>query len=356
MSLTPAYINISLFSDKNGGLKHASNIYLLYLLLDIFSITEINSKIAQNKCCDVWDMAKQYHFVASDVDSLRAIYNAYNMNYDRSNGDEFTNSTPLVTLFQNLMGYVSPEIRAKINSHKQFQAQLDMLRQQFIPNPRYNTHIILSKNNHLSREESVNKLLDTLNNAELREQVNREQLDADKNTIIWNYTKFNYSHAVKHGLVLNDDVISVIKSFISTETRMDHLRLRYTDKWLTEELMKKNKKQLLMIINHINKQQFLTRSINKRHWLYGTLFWDNMITLNGNKDEQVLKIVNAFSKIEKISKGGSYMVKISNKNVSKVLKKERLPEYKNETFKLFQLLVSIAKNPSKQKQKRLVSK
>lgn len=355
MSLTPAYINISSFSGRNGGLNQISNNHLLYLLLDIFSITEIKTKIAENKCCDVWDIAKQYHFIANDVDSLRAIYNAYNMNYDRSNGDKFTNSTPLVTLFQNLMGYVSPEIRERINSQKQFQAQLDMLRQQFIPNPRYNTHIILSKNNHLTREESVNKLLDLFNNAELREQVNRERFYIHKNVILWNYTKFNYSNAVKNGLVLNDDVISVIKSFISIETRMDHLRLRYTDKWLTDELMKKNKKQLLMIIHHINKQQFLNRSPKRRHWFYRNVVWDNVITLNGNKGEQVLKIVNEFSKIEKISRGGSYMEKkkIAGNNVSMVINDNYLPKYKKETFKLFQLLVSIAKNPSK---KRLVSK
>ena len=121
---------------------------------------------------------------------------------------------------------------------------------------------------------------------------------------------------------------------------MSHLRLRYTDKWLTEGLMKKTKKQLKLIITYINTQYFLTR----------TLDWRNAITLSGNKGEQVLKIVNEFSKIDTISRGGSFTRKVSGKNVSTFsMMKDVLPEYKKATFNLFLLLVSIVKNPSKKK-------
>ena len=350
MSFTPAFTSIPALSDTNGELKNISNTISLYVLLDILSITEIKSKIAENKCCDVWNMAKQYQIVASDVDSLIAIFNAYHMNYDTSNGEKFTNSTPLLTLFQYLMRYVSPEIRKQINNKKQFHDQLETLREQFIKNPRYyNSNIIASKYVLLPNEDRVNKLLDIFKNVELTEQVNREKRYKDKNVILWNYTKFNYSHAVKHGLVLNDDVVSVIKSFISIDTRMSHLRLRYTDKWLTEGLMKKTKKQLLMIITNINKQYWLTRAANRRHWLTGKQYCDNAITLNGNKGEQVAKIVKEFSKIDDISKGGSFMVKISGKKVSRVICKEYLPEYKRLAFKQFMLLVSIIKNKTEQK-------
>jgi len=347
MSFKPVFVSISSLSESNGELKEASNTSSLYVLLDLLSITEIKSKIAENKCCDVWDMAKQYQIVATDVDSLRAIFNAYHMNYDTSNGEKFTNSTPLLTLFQNLMGYVSPEIREQINNKKQFHDQLDTLREQFIKNPRYNSNIIASKNVLLPNEYRVNKLLDIFKNVELTEQVNQEQYYKDKNHILWNYTKFNYSHAVNRGIVLNEDVVSIIKSFISIDTRMSHLRLRYTDKWLTEGLMKKTKKQLLMIITNINKQYWLTRAANRRDWLTGRQYCDNAITLNGNKGEQVAKIVKEFSKINDISKGGSFMVKISGKKVSRVIRKEYLPEYKRLAFKQFMLLVSIIKNNKK---------
>ena len=333
MALHVKYRTVSSLSDRTGELKNASDTNSLHILLDVFSMSEIQTKITENKSCDIWDMAKKFQFVSSDMASLRSIFNCCEKNL--SYGNKYTNSTPMVSLFQDLMGYISPKIQKQINSYKQFSKQLEMLRKEFTMNSGYNTDIILSKSNVLSKEDRVVKLLDIFKDAELTSQVNREHLYSNKNILLWNYAKFNYSNEVKRGLVLNDDVISVIKSFIPNDTRMGHLRLRYTDMWFTNELMKKTKKQLRNIVNHINDgpQIFLTHS-----------YWSNAITLSGTKGEQVSKIVAQFSKIEHMSKGGSYI---------RELGKEYLQEYKKRVFKFFLLLVSIAKNPAKNKVVRI---
>ena len=339
MALQPAYQSISSLSNSNGELKKPCDTSSLYLLLDIFTNTEVKTKIDENKCGDVWDFAKKLQIVNSDLDSLRAIYSSLKIDCNSKTGYKYTNSTPLLTLFQDLMEYVSPQMRTRINGCKQFHDQLELLRLQFVDS-RSHKNIIVSKHVLLKKADRVEKLLGIFKDADLTALVNREHLYGNKNAILWNHAKFHYSNAFTSGPVLNDDVVSLIKQFIPTETRMSHLRLRYTDKWLTEGLMKKTKKQLKLIITYINTQYFLTR----------TLDWRNAITLSGNKGEQVLKIVNEFSKIDTISRGGSFTRKVSGKNVSTFsMMKDVLPEYKKATFNLFLLLVSIVKNPSKKK-------
>jgi len=333
MALHVKYTTVSSLSDRTGELKKISDTNSLHILLDIFSMTEIQTKITENKSCDIWDMAKKFQFVSSDMNSLRSIINRYQNILPH--GNTYTNSTPMVSLFKDLIEFIPPKIRSQINSYKQFHEQLDMLRKGYTYYG-YNTDIIISKSKVLSREDRVVKLLDIFKNDALTSQVNREHLYCNKNMLLWNYAKFKYSNEFNRGLVLNDDVISVIKSFIPNDTRMDHLRLRYTDMWFTNELMKKTKKQLRHIVNHINDaaQIFLTQS-----------YWSNPITLSGTKGEQVSKIVAQLSKIEHMSKGGSYM----KRKISMRVSKQYLQEYKKRTFKLFLLLVSIAKNPAKKK-------
>ena len=336
MALQPTYTSISSLSNRNGEVKNACNVRSRHLLLDIFSNETIKKKIAENKCSDIWDIAKQYKIVNTDIDSLRAIFDVYKIDCNHK-GEKYTKSTPLLVLFQDLMEYVSPQLRAQINSRTQFHQQLNMLCKGFIESPRFTSKIIVSTTSLLKNQEIVDKLLDIFKNAELTEQVNREELYKNKGLVLWNYVKFNYSNAVHRGLALNEDVVSVIKSFIPTETRMAHLRLRYTDNWLREGLMKKNKKRLRMIIVYINSQHSLTRAPPG----------DNAIALKGSKGDQVLNIVKLFSKVYDISRGGSFIKTISGKSDTKVILESYLPAYKQLTFKFFLLLVSIIKNPSK---------
>lgn len=341
MTLHANYSSISAINNKNIHINYSSS-----LLLDIFSIDEIKSKIAENKYTDIWGMAKNYEFVFSEIDLLRMICIISKKNYQDSNGDKYTNSSSLRTLFEGLMMHASNEILEKIKSIH-FHDLLEMLSQEllqkdFVKTSYQNTMVLISKNHHLPKQDKVDKLLGIFNNTDLTQLVNREELYKMKCNLLWNYAKFNYSHAVNDKVALNDDVVSLIESFISYETRIDHLRLRYTDKWLIEGLMQITKKQLRNIIIHINKNSGLTYVTN--------LTTIMRINSSGKKVKQVVNIVHAFSKIAQFGKGGVFTFK---KQENMVIQSGYLTIYNKLVYKLLLLLVSIIKKKIKQKANRI---
>ena len=189
------------------------------------------------------------------------------------------------------------------------------------------------------RMEIVQKLLSMLNQEELTEHVNREKSMMWKCTILWNYVKFNYSNDFSSGVKLNDDVVSVINSFIPVSVRLQQLRLRYTNQFLVDGLINKKKDELRKIIIKIDKK-YMKKSTHSKL---------KNILLTGKKSELATRIVEMLSKMEDISNGEPFQ---RNKHYSNnghslvVILPAKRQEYSKVAYDLLLLLVIIIKTPN----------
>ena len=160
-----------------------------------------------------------------------------------------------------------------------------------------------------------------------------------KSALLWIFVKFNYSNEINKGFRLNEDVVSVIKSFIPYSIKLEQLRVRYTNQFLMDGLMKKKQVTLKRIINLAINRKYMRE--------FQLCCYIKYLNISGKKSEQTNNIIDYFSKIEKKIKTSEFVLPIG-KYDKKVLQKNR-EDYCKKLCDILLLLVAIIKSPNSKK-------
>ena len=143
--------------------------------------------------------------------------------------------------------------------------------------------------------------------------------------------------------MLNDDVAGVISSFMTTSTRLNILRHKYTNDFLRDGLSKKTMKQLKVIIDNVNN----TDCINPLQ------LYMKPISKRCGKKQQIENIITFFERAHCISNGGPYYFhsgslrtsswfkQMKNEKRRVLMKKNKREIYSGIVLQFMNLLVSI---------------
>jgi len=334
MALHARYTDISLHEQSNW-VDH------LRILLDVFALDEVQKMMGcEETKKDVWENTKKYKVMVTEKDLFCEILNCFT-----NNRGGFSQSIP--SLLNYIIAYLPKKIKEDIENMTSLSEIAEIILQYYEDEMKPKTNPIITiirKNQHMPNNTLVDPLLKIFDNADLTLQVNREPNTIFKGNILWNYAKFNYSHTSEGRVNLNDDVTSVIKSFIPLGTRIDQLRLRYTDEYLKKGLMTKTTTQLKNIEKNIFPYLMrLTKyfSIDMNYRLYISTKRSYI-----KKNEEVDCILEILNTAEKISKGHAYsLIRGSKKKCMN--KSYRIIYYTEDIFNLFRILVCLCKTPSK---------
>jgi len=316
-----------------AGMKH------MLILLTTLESNTTQKLIEHGHQYEVWNYMKKCVIYSSPIDIIRDCLLQLSNQFDIKDTFEEITEKILSELFNNDSENLKNILKNEICDIKKAEKICEYLYENQYVIDRLNTKKILFNLEPLiSRSDIIQKILNILNKDTLTNQVENEQSLMWKSTILWNFVKFNYSDDFNKGGKLNDDVISIVKSFIPLSVKLQHLRVNYSNQYLIEGLMKKPKKLLSNIASKISfcilKNFWMLKTNNRR-----------FISSSCNKYELVNKIIDAFTKMEKISNGEKFELKFINEGKYGRIFKDKQSKYSKEVYDLLLLLVTIIKTP-----------
>jgi hypothetical protein len=313
-----------------AGMKH------MLILLTTLESNTTQKLIEYGHQYEVWNYMKKCVIYQSPIDMIRDCLLQLSNQFDIKDTFEKITEKILSELFNNDSENLKNILKNEICDIKKAEKICEFLYENQYVIDRLNTKKILFNLEPLiSSSDMIQKILNILKKDTLTKQVENEQSLMWKSTILWNFVKFNYSDSFNEGLKLNDDVISIVKSFIPLSVKLQHLRVSYSNQYLIEGLMKKNKKQLTKLTYKINCFYL------QNFWMLKTRF----ISSSCNKTDLVNKIVDTFTKMEKISYGEKFELKFINEGKYGRIFKDKQPKYSKQVYDLLLLLVTIIKMP-----------
>lgn len=178
---------------------------------------------------------------------------------------------------------------------------------------------------------------------------------------------------------LNNDVASVIQTFIPYIDRFNIARVNYTNEFLTQELKKKTVKQLTLIYDKIMEYEhkefydikclFYTARLENIKYKYKNSeilsykIYDFEYLSKSNKIDVIISffqrgddVIN-LEVVDCILKGSSIRAEGNFNGESRYLQQRSLnievqAIFSEKMFKIFTLIVSILKNPKKKREKK----